>query len=366
MGLTYSYGIIDFFKESWQGNFSEKSLLMLGKLTVFNVTKYDLFATAKKLGVQLDYKLLKASAIDGGGVDSYSLFRALGFSEVHAMDISSYENADIIFDLNDHELPNELKNSFDYILDGGTTEHVFDYPQVLRNIVNMLKVGGKIFHYIPTFGWTNHGYYSLSPSLLADFYQSNGFLVEELNIIFKKKSPTSNHSLKNNLASIPDYRVYNMRDPEDLEGYSGLLRCIAQKLRHQEIISTPKQDFWYGLTEIDLLREVWGVDSGIENRDAAIGIFGVNDLAKLFLEILRSHPAFDDNKIKAFFVDKTPNRGQLFESYPVVSISEILSWRLNAIFLATFDRRVYDTFQPLIAQNIKVISPEAYKVFSNM
>lgn len=62
------------------------------------------------------------------------------------MDISAYENADIIFDLNNPNLTNELKNRFDYILDGGTTEHVFDYPQALRNIVKMLKVGGKVFH----------------------------------------------------------------------------------------------------------------------------------------------------------------------------------------------------------------------------
>ena len=158
----------------------------------------------------------------------------MGFREVHAMDISAYENADIIFDLNSHELPDEFKNRFDYILDGGTTEHVFDYPQALRNIVAMLKVGGKIFHYVPATGWTNHGYYTLSPSLLADFYQSNGFRVEDLDILFNKKSPTSNKSLANDLISSPDYRVYNLRDPEDLDGYRGLMRCIAQKLRHQE------------------------------------------------------------------------------------------------------------------------------------
>lgn len=287
----------------------------------------------------------------------------MGFREVHAMDISAYENADIIFDLNSHELPDEFKNRFDYILDGGTTEHVFDYPQALRNIVAMLKVGGKIFHYVPATGWTNHGYYTLSPSLLADFYQSNGFRVEDLDILFNKKSPTSNKSLANDLISSPDYRVYNLRDPEDLDGYRGNLRCIAQKLRHQEIISNPKQVQWYGLTQIDLLREVWAADSNVEDDNAAIGIVGVNDLAKLFVDVLKSHPAFSQQKIKAFFVDQTP-QGKIFEGYPVAQISEILNWNLKTIFLATFDRRIYDAFRPLTAQNINVITPEAYKVFS--
>ncbi len=280
------------------------------------------------------------------------------------MDISAYENADIIFDLNNNELPDELKNRFDYILDGGTTEHVFDYAQALRNVVKMLKVGGKVFHYIPATGWTNHGYYSLSPSLLADFYQTNGFRVENLDILFGKKSRTSNNSLANNLVSYPDYRVYNQRDPEDLDGYSGLLRCVAQKLHQQESISNPKQVQWYGLTQGDLLREVWTADSGIENSDAAIGIVGINDLAKLFLEVLKSHSAFDKNKVKAFFVDQAFNKEQLFEGYPVAPISEILNWGLKTIFLATFDRRAYETFQPLMAQNINVISPEAYRAFN--
>ncbi len=67
MGIHFNYGIVDFFKESWHGNFSEKSFLMLGKQTVQGPTKYEIFAVANKLGVQLDYKFLKASTVDGGG-----------------------------------------------------------------------------------------------------------------------------------------------------------------------------------------------------------------------------------------------------------------------------------------------------------
>ena len=280
------------------------------------------------------------------------------------MDISAYENADIIFDLNNSNLPNELKNRFDYILDGGTTEHVFDYAQALRNIVKMLKVGGKVFHYVPATGYINHGYYDISPSLFADFYQSNGFRVENLDIYYRKHPITDINSLKNYFATLPDYRVYNLRaSAEGFDGYRGILHCVAKKLRHKEIISNPKQVQWYGLTQTDLLREVWSADSGIEDKDAAIGIVGINDLARLFIDVLKSNPAFDRNKIKAFFINENPKQGQLFEGYPIVPISEILNWRLKTIFLATFDRRVYEMFQPLMNQNINVISPEAYNVF---
>lgn len=67
MGLTFCYGIVDMLKESWQGNFSEKSFLMLGKQTIFDLSKFDIFAAAKKLDVKLDYKLLRSKNFDGGG-----------------------------------------------------------------------------------------------------------------------------------------------------------------------------------------------------------------------------------------------------------------------------------------------------------
>lgn len=66
MGLNYNYGIVDFFKESWQGNFNEKSFLMLGKQSIMDgLTKYDIFSVAKKLGAEFNYKLLKASTPAG-------------------------------------------------------------------------------------------------------------------------------------------------------------------------------------------------------------------------------------------------------------------------------------------------------------
>lgn len=291
-------------------------------------------------------------------MDSYSFFRALGFREVHAMDISPYEKADIIFDLNSRDVPIELKNRFDYILDGGTTEHVFDYPQALKNIAAMLKVGGKIFHYIPTYGWTNHGYYSLSPSLLDDFYRANGFHVETLDIVYRKKSPTLQNSLANDLISAPDYRVYNLRDPEDLSGYSGNLRCIAQKIQHKDVIENPKQIHWYGMFNGDWLKEIWYADAKIEDDDAAIGIVGINELAQLFLDVLATSPSFKPRKVKAFFVDDKSITS--FKNYPVRPLSEILNFGLKTIFLATFDKKIYETFKPLAAKNINIVTPNAY------
>lgn len=43
--------------------------------------------------------------MDNDRLDMYDFFKAFGFSEVHAMDISSYEGADIVFDLNSSAPP---------------------------------------------------------------------------------------------------------------------------------------------------------------------------------------------------------------------------------------------------------------------
>jgi hypothetical protein len=62
------------------------------------------------------------------------VFRALGFECLDTMDISEYEGAKIIYDLNDTHIPKEMVDKYDFILDGGTIEHMFNLRNVLENI----------------------------------------------------------------------------------------------------------------------------------------------------------------------------------------------------------------------------------------
>lgn len=54
----------------------------------------------------------------GQNADDY--FSALGFSRVEALDVSDYEGASHIFDLNADELPTHLVGRFDAVFNGGT------------------------------------------------------------------------------------------------------------------------------------------------------------------------------------------------------------------------------------------------------
>jgi hypothetical protein len=104
-------------------------------------------------------------------------FKLLGASEVTSLDASPYEEADLIHDMN---LPvsESWHARYDVVFDGGSLEHVFDYPTALSNCMQMVKVGGYFIAQTPANNWFGHGFYQFSPEL---FYRAlsaeNGFRV---------------------------------------------------------------------------------------------------------------------------------------------------------------------------------------------
>jgi SAM-dependent methyltransferase len=128
------------------------------------------------------YQELVAGA-GGRVVDAHyadDLFRALGANTLDIMDASEYENANVIHDLN-APVDNSLKEKYDCVFDGGTLEHVFNYPVALRSCMEMVKVGGHLVLVTPMNNFAGHGFFQFSPEL---FYSAlspeNGFLVERM------------------------------------------------------------------------------------------------------------------------------------------------------------------------------------------
>ena len=162
----------------------EGSLLELGKQDIY-FTQEKLKKLAEMHKVKLknlnktktskeeDFKEIKY-------IDDVFLFKALGFNDIESIDNSGYESADIILDLN-KPVPKELHGKYDTIIDGGTLEHIFHLPNVLKNIHDMLKVGGRIIHIVPSasFYFIDHGLYMFSPTLFNDYYMSNKYSIEK-------------------------------------------------------------------------------------------------------------------------------------------------------------------------------------------
>jgi len=109
--------------------------------------------------------------------DHRDFFSNLGFESVAALDISPYEGADIIGDLNDPNCAERIADQYDLVYDHGTVEHVFDVSTAFRTINRLVRPGGVVIHSAPANGFMDHGFWQISPNLLRTFYQSAGFEV---------------------------------------------------------------------------------------------------------------------------------------------------------------------------------------------
>lgn len=104
------------------------------------------------------------------------LLEKFGATTVDSIDNSDYEGASIIFDLSSNENTNNI-NYFDTILDFGTLEHIFNFPNALQNIFQRSKVGTRIMHVLPANNICGHGFWQFSPELFFSLYSiKNGFI----------------------------------------------------------------------------------------------------------------------------------------------------------------------------------------------
>ncbi len=101
-------------------------------------------------------------------------FTALTGQLPKTLDVSDYEGAELIWDLN-KPVPPSWENMFGAIFDFGTLEHLFDTKEALYNINRMLKVGGRVIHMLPSSNYTEHGFYSFSPTFFYDYYGTNKY-----------------------------------------------------------------------------------------------------------------------------------------------------------------------------------------------
>ena len=105
-------------------------------------------------------------------------------TKIQSMDYSDYEGANLIHDLNE-PLPKNLQATADVIIDGGTIEHVFDVPQVLRNYCDLLKVGGQLIISTPSNNLQGHGFYQFSAELFYSYFNAErGFEIDQIVMAF--------------------------------------------------------------------------------------------------------------------------------------------------------------------------------------
>lgn len=102
--------------------------------------------------------------------------------QYYDVDKFDFDKPKILHDL-EKPLDTRFYNFFNFVLDGATLEHIFDVKAVLSNIVNAVKVGGYVLHFVPAANFLNHGFYQFSPTFFYDFYTDNKFDIVESYIV---------------------------------------------------------------------------------------------------------------------------------------------------------------------------------------
>jgi len=120
---------------------------------------------------------------DGREIHQDELFGRLGFGTVESIDYYPDEKPTHVLDLN-LPVPADLRGQFDLVYDGGTMEHCFNAPQVMRNAASLAASNGLVIHHVPMNNWVDHGFYQFSPTLFFDFYGAGAFEDLQMKIHF--------------------------------------------------------------------------------------------------------------------------------------------------------------------------------------
>jgi len=140
----------------------------------------------------------------------YFFLHYLGVKNLSVIDNSNYENADIIHDMN-QPIPQSLCESFDVVIDGGTLEHVFNFPTAIKNCMMMIKTGGSIFIFSMANNHCGHGFYQFSPELFFRVFEaSNGFKIKSM-VLVSHPFPGAELSQRQECYKVLDPKVIGRR-----------------------------------------------------------------------------------------------------------------------------------------------------------
>jgi hypothetical protein len=187
-----------FLCEARRSGASFGRVLTLGRLNL-NVDERSIRARAERYG---HGELAAQEAANAYAEPFFKLF--LGAQRVESIDHSDYEGAELVHDMN-APIPAEWEQQYDAVIDGGTLEHIFNFPAALANAMRMVRTGGRLFVFTPANNQLGHGFYQFSPEL---FYRTlspaQGFEIETMLAVQFRYAATECGSLK---------RAYRVADP---------------------------------------------------------------------------------------------------------------------------------------------------------
>lgn len=157
-----------------------------------------------------------------------TLLTALGYPTIEAMDFTDKESAQHIHDLN-YPVPEHLREQFDVVIDGGTTEHIFYIGQAIDNCYQLLKPGGLMLAFIAADGWFGHGFFQTGPDVPWRYWHhARGCEMLEVSVVPRRQprqiiaipDPTGQPRGGERFLEGPHMLLYACRKPLDAPPYA--------------------------------------------------------------------------------------------------------------------------------------------------
>lgn len=193
-------------------NLTDMSICMLGVQKI--LINHNFTTRLERLGIEYDAVALSKLSLDS--INTFAFFELLGYKNVHAIDFSSYEGADLLYDLN---IPLPVNHpTFDVVLNIGTLEHIYNASCAMDNITCLANLEGTIVNICPSAGYVDHGFYSFSPCFFEDYYNSKGIeLIDLFMEVIQDDRPYDRWRC---------FYTEDLRNFEDWDGKDGVNRYI--------------------------------------------------------------------------------------------------------------------------------------------
>jgi SAM-dependent methyltransferase len=163
--------------------------------------------------------------------------RFLGAKEIVSVDRSDFEGATRLHDLNE-PFPESDQASFSFVLDGGTLEHIFNYPAALRHCLELVRPGGHFLTTAPVNNHMGHGFYQPSPELFFRvFSEENGFALRKI-VLYET------HKANNAFFQVNDPALTGMRS-ELVSAKCLDIGVLARRATLVPILASPPQQSDY-------------------------------------------------------------------------------------------------------------------------
>jgi hypothetical protein len=119
--------------------------------------------------------------------NSHEIYKHFGFGDITSLDNDEFENSNFSKNLNigPGKEDDKFKGYFDLVIDGGTSEHVYNPIVCFSNYLNYLKLNGNLIQWLPLNNSIDHGLYQFSPTFLWSIESQHRNAIELNDLHFK-------------------------------------------------------------------------------------------------------------------------------------------------------------------------------------